>query len=136
MDLLPHYQVDCFETSYVDTRQCSAQSLSLGFFDFRPCDPQMGSMLKTMNCDNAFIIKPMDFKLHSIILDRSLHDRGTSDYDFRSCDPEMRSKIVIYNLDLLPHYQVDCFETTYVDTRSLHDRGTSDFTISGHVTQK
>ena len=43
------------------------------FFNFRSCDPWIGPQIKKLNCYTSFIIEPLDFKLHWMILDWRLH---------------------------------------------------------------
>ena len=40
----------------------------------------MNSKIESLNCYNAFIIKPIDLKLHRMILDESLHKCILSDF--------------------------------------------------------
>ena len=52
--------------------------------------------MESLNFCSAFIINPMDLKLHRMILDGSLHECNPSGFfDFRSSDPEIMSKIKI-----------------------------------------
>ena len=56
------------------TKKHSAWLQDVIFLDFPSCDLEMASTVNISKCHSAGIIKLTDLKLHSIMLDRSLHD--------------------------------------------------------------
>ena len=80
----------------------------------------MWSEVKTLYCRCAFIIKPIDLKLHRMIQDVRLHDCSISDFfDYQSSNQGV--KVKYQNCELLQRFCCPCslhFRTMQVTCRS------------------
>ena len=76
-----------------------------------------------MNCYSAFIIIPMDLKLHRMIL------------GFRLCDAKMRLNSEILNSAFIIKLTDLKLHSMIVD-QCLYDCSITDLFVFGHVTQK